>query len=328
VTVQPLPPAVPLMPLARHPRSAQAAAQAVVENVRRVVRGRDAAIDLVACALLSGGHVLIEDVPGSGKTTLARAFARSVGGTFQRVQGTADLLPSDITGSGVWEPEQRAFRFVPGPVFAHVLLVDELNRLPPRTQSAFLEAMEEAAVTVDGARHALPDPFFVVATQNPREQFGTFPLPEGQVDRFAIALRLGALHPVAERQVVREQLAGPTVDRLEPVIGPEELAALRDRTRSLHVADPVLDYALGLVQATRLDGRVAHGASPRAALALVRCAQARALLAGRDFVVPDDVSALAGPALAHRLLLHGGNRDAAEALVAEIVARAPVPVAP
>jgi MoxR-like ATPase len=326
VTAPSLPHAAPSAPAA--PRSPAAAAHAVVENVRRVVRGRDAAVDLVAAALLSGGHVLIEDVPGSGKTTLARAFARSVGGVFQRVQGTADLLPSDITGSGVWEPDEHAFRFVPGPVFAHVLLVDELNRLPPRTQSAFLEAMEEAAVTVDGRRHALPDPFFVVATQNPLEQFGTFPLPEGQVDRFAIALRLGALHPVAERQVVREQLAGPTVDRLAPVIGPEELTDLRARTRALHVAEPVLDHALALVQSTRLDSRVVHGASPRAALALVRGAQARALLAGRDFVTPDDVLALAGPVLAHRLVLHGGGREGAEALVAEIVARTPVPVAP
>lgn len=327
MTVSPLPHA--LDPVAGGGASAATAgARAVVENVRRVVRGRDAAVELVACALLAGGHVLLEDVPGSGKTTLARAFARSIGGTFQRVQGTADLLPSDITGSGVWEPDEHAFRFVPGPVFAHVLLVDELNRLPPRTQSAFLEAMEESAVTVDGRRHALPDPFFVIATQNPHEQYGTFPLPEGQVDRFAVALRLGPLHPVAERQVVREQLAGPTVERLEPVLGPVELAGLRQRARSLHVAEPVLDHALLLVQATRFDGRVGHGASPRAALALVRCAQARALLAGRDFVTPDDVQTLAGPVLAHRLVLHGGGREGAEALVAEIVGRVPVPVAP
>jgi MoxR-like ATPase len=323
VNVRPLTPAAHAAPLAR---PAHAAARAIVENVRRVVRGHDAAVELVACALLSGGHVLIEDVPGSGKTTLARAFARSVGGSFQRVQGTSDLLPSDITGSGVWEPEDRAFRFVPGPLFAHILLVDELNRLPPRTQSAFLEAMEEAAVTVDGRRHLLPDPFFVIATQNPLEQFGTFPLPEGQVDRFALALRLGPLHPVAERQVVREQLGGPTVERLDHVIEPDELAALRTLVRTRHVADPVLDYALALVQSTRLDSRVVHGASPRAALALVRCAQAKALLADRDFVTPDDVQALASHVLAHRLVLHGGNREAAESLVAEILARIPVPV--
>jgi MoxR-like ATPase len=303
------------------------AARAVVDNVRRVVRGRDGAVELVATALLAGGHVLIEDIPGSGKTTLARAFARSLGGTFQRIQGTADLLPADITGSGVWDPEQHAFQFVPGPVFAHVLLVDELNRLAPRTQSAFLEAMEESAVTADGRRHALPDPFFVIATQNPTEQYGTFPVPEGQLDRFSVSLRLGPLPAVAERQVVREQLAGPTVDLLRPVIDIAALTELRQHTRALHVSDQVLDHALTIVQATRFDARIAHGASPRAALALVRCAQARALLSGRDFVVPDDVKALAVPVLAHRLSLHGvSGRPQVEALVAEFVATTPVPV--
>jgi MoxR-like ATPase len=307
--------------------SAHRAARSVVDNVRRVVRGRDASVELVATALLAGGHVLIEDVPGSGKTTLARAFSRSLGGTFHRVQGTADLLPADITGSGVWEPEQRAFRFVPGPLFAHVVLVDELNRLAPRTQSAFLEAMEESAVTADGRRHALPDPFFVIATQNPTEQYGTFPLPEGQLDRFAISLRLGPLGPAAERQVVREQLARPTVDLLQPVIDVADLAELRTYSRSIHVSEPVLDHALAVVQATRYDTRVLIGASPRAALALVRCAQARALLSGRDFVVPDDVKAMAGPTLAHRLTLQGApGRGPAEALVTELVSRMPVPV--
>ncbi|MGZ4590443.1 MAG: AAA family ATPase [Actinomycetes bacterium] len=324
--------ASPMLPRATlsegHPGTpAYRAARAVVENVRRVVRGRDGSVELVATALLAGGHVLIEDVPGSGKTTLARAFARSLGGTFHRVQGTADLLPADITGSGVWDPDQRAFRFVAGPVFAHVLLVDELNRLAPRTQSAFLEAMEEAAVTADGRRHALPDPFFVIATQNPMEQWGTFPLPEGQLDRFAVSLRLGVLAPAAERQVVREQLTGPTVDLLEPVIEVADLVELRAHARTIHVSEPVLDHALAIVQATRYDARVLLGASPRAALSLVRCAQARALLCGRDFVVPDDVKLLAAPVLAHRLTLQGdAGRGPAQALVAEIVSRTAVPV--
>src|SRR3954468_12263258 len=187
---------------------AYAVAARLVGNVERVVHGRRSQVELVVCAVLAGGHVLIEDVPGTGKTTLARAVARSLGGSFRRVQGTADLLPADITGSGVWEPERRAFSFVPGPVFANVVLVDELNRTPPRTQSAFLEAMDEGAVTIDGVRHDLPDPFVVVATQNPLDQHGTYPLPEGQLDRFTIALALGRNTIATERRVLRAQLSG------------------------------------------------------------------------------------------------------------------------
>jgi len=307
--------------------AATAAARRIVDNVRRVVRGRDAGIELVACALLSGGHALVEDVPGSGKTTLARAFSRSLGGTFHRIQGTSDLLPADITGSGVWDPETRSFRFVPGPLFAHVVLVDELNRTAPRTQSAFLEAMEEAAVTVDGRRHPLPDPFFVIATQNPLEQYGTFPLPEGQIDRFALALTLGPLDSHSERLVVREQLQRATVDDLTPVIDPGELRTLRAQTRAVHVSDKVLDYALVVVQSTRTDDRVLLGASQRAALALVRCAQARAVLSGRHFLLPDDVKAIAVPALAHRLVLQGGtSRERSYAVLADLLGRVPVPI--
>jgi len=234
----------------------------IVANVQQVVHGRERAVELVTCALLAGGHALIEDVPGSGKTTMARAFARSLGGVFQRIQATADLLPTDITGSGVWEPDQHRFVFIPGPLFAHVVLADELNRTPPRTQSAFLEAMDEGAVTVDGVRHALPDQFFVVATQNPLEQHGTYPLPEGQLDRFAVCLRLGDLDAASERLVVREQLVRPTVDDLQPVVGPAQLQAARTAVRQTYVADAVLDHALALVQATRRDPRVFLGASP------------------------------------------------------------------
>jgi MoxR-like ATPase len=301
-------------------------AMALVENVERVVRGRRAAVELVVCAVLAGGHALIEDVPGSGKTTLARALARSVGGRFQRIQATPDLLPADITGSGVWDPQRQVFDFVPGPLFAHVVLADELNRTTPRTQSAFLEAMEEGAVTVDGRRHPLPDPFVLVATQNPAEQHGTYPLPEGQLDRFAVRVRLGHLDPVAERRVVREQLTRATVDDLMPVLDVAHLRTLRERVRGLHVADTVLDYAVAVVRTTRSDARIVLGASSRAAIGLVRCAQARAVLAGRDHVTPDDVRALAVPVLAHRLVLAHGNRSAEE-LVTELLARVPVPVA-
>jgi MoxR-like ATPase len=305
-----------------------AVAARLVANVEQVVHGRRAAVELVIGAVLAGGHVLVEDLPGSGKTTLARAVARSLGGSFRRVQGTADLLPGDITGSAVWEPGSSAFSFVPGPLFANVVLVDELNRTPPRTQSAFLEAMDEGAVTVDGARHPLPEPFVVLATQNPLEQYGTYPLPEGQLDRFAVTLSLGVNDPATERRVVREQLDHATVDELSAVTTPAMLSAVRHEVRRTHVADNVLDHALKVIEATRDHPAVAVGASTRAALALVRGAQARALLGGRDHVLPDDVKVLAPFVLGHRLVLRarGGGLSAGHAVVAEIVAAVPVPL--
>ncbi|MGH8889014.1 MAG: AAA family ATPase [Acidothermaceae bacterium] len=321
-------------------------ARRLLGNVEQVVHGRRPALELVACGLLAGGHVLVQDVPGSGKTTLARAFARSIGGTFRRIQATADLLPGDITGSSVWEPDRHGFVFVPGPVFAHVLLVDELNRATPRAQSALLEAMDEAAVTVDGVRHPLPEPFFVVATQNPTDQHGTYPLPEGQLDRFAIALTLGENDLATERQVVREQLLRPTVDDLTAVISPDELGAVQVRVRHTYVDDAVLDFALQVVRGTRTHPRVRIGASSRAALALVRCAQARAVIFDRDWVLPDDVKVLAPFVLGHRLVLErnaaqragsaverlAGDRlaldrlGAGAAVVGEVLAVIPVPV--
>ena len=309
------------------PSRAEAAVVAtrLVSNIERVVHGRRPSVELVVAAVLAGGHVLIEDVPGSGKTTLARAVARSLGGSFRRVQGTADLLPADITGSGVWEAERRAFSFVPGPVFANVVLVDELNRTPPRTQSAFLEAMDESAVTVDGIRHALPDPFVVLATQNPLEQFGTYPLPEGQLDRFAVTLSLGPNDPATERRVVREQLDHATVGELEAVTTPAQLVAVRAEVRRTHVSDAVLDHAVRVAESTRESPAVALGASTRAALTLVRCAQARALLGGRDHVLPDDVKALAPSVLGHRLVLReGSGLRAGQRLVAGLVGVVPV----
>ena len=315
----------------------QAAAR-LLANVEHVVHGRRHALELVACGLLAGGHVLVQDVPGSGKTTLARAFARSIGGTFRRIQATADLLPGDITGSSIWEPDRHGFVFVPGPVFAHVLLVDELNRATPRAQSALLEAMDEAAVTVDGVRHALPEPFFVVATQNPTDQHGTYPLPEGQLDRFALALTLGENDLATERQVVREQLLRPTVDDLTAVISPEELRAVQAQVRHTYVADPVLDFALHVVRATRGHPAVRIGASSRAALALVRCAQARSVLFDRDYVLPDDVKTLAPWVLGHRLVVRrtaqprvGAGADqlgSGAAIVAAVLDTVAVPVRP
>jgi MoxR-like ATPase len=327
----------PLLAAARSERpgvGATEVAQRVIANVERVVYGRRAAVELVACGLLAGGHVLLQDVPGSGKTTIARAFARSVGGTFRRIQATADLLPGDITGSSVWEPDRRGFAFVPGPLFAHVVLVDELNRATPRAQSALLEAMDEGAATVDGVRHPLPDPFFLVATQNPLDQHGTYPLPEGQLDRFAVALRLGDNDAVTERRVVREQLRRATVDDLAPVLVPDELRAAQAMVRDTHIADAVLDYAVNVVRATRAHPGVRVGASSRAALALARCAQARAVVLGREYVLPDDVKQLAPFALGHRLVLHRTHQQhsgadsfgAGAAVVAEAMAGVVVPV--
>jgi MoxR-like ATPase len=306
-----------------HPASV---ARALVTSVSSVVRGHDDVVEMVVAAVLAGGHVLIEDVPGSGKTTLARALARSLGGSFARIQGTSDLLPADVTGSAVWNPERFAFEMVQGPLFANVVLVDELNRTSPRTQSGLLEAMDESAVTVDGRRCLLPDPFTLVATQNPLDQHGTYPLPEGQLDRFAVCLSLGPLAPAYERVVVQEQLASATVDRLQPVVDVEHLVAARDRVRSTHVADDVLDYALAVVHGTRSDPRVAAGASTRAALMLVRVSQSLAVLRARDFVLPDDVKQAAVPCLAHRLATVAGPGVTAADVVRDVLGRVPVPV--
>ena len=308
---------------------AQTAAARVVANVEQVVYGRRGIVEIIAAGLFAGGHVLIQDVPGSGKTTLARAFARSVDGTFRRIQGTADLLPADITGSAIWEPERHAFSFVPGPVFTNVLLADELNRATPRAQSALLEAMDEGAVTVDGVRHRLPAPFFVVATQNPLDQHGTFPLPEGQLDRFAIGVQLGLNDFETERRVMRDQLVRPTVDDLSPVIAADELAAIQREVRRTHIADAVMDYALNIVRATRENNGVRSGASTRAGLTYLRCAQARALIAGRDYVVPDDLKALARACLGHRLVLErnvSAGVGAADDVVAQAISSTSVPL--
>jgi MoxR-like ATPase len=309
----------------------------LMANIEQVVHGRRPAVELVVAGLLSGGHVLVQDVPGSGKTTLARSVARSIGGSFRRIQGTADLLPGDITGSSMWDPARHEFIFVPGPIFTNVLLVDELNRATPRAQSALLEAMDESTVTVDGIRHPLPEPFFVVATQNPTDQYGTFPLPEGQLDRFAVALSLGPNDVATERRVMREQLLRATVDELQPVLEADELRWIQLEVRRTHIADPVLDFALAVLEATRSNDCVRVGASSRAGLSLMRCAQAHALLSGRDYVVPDDVKILAPSVLGHRLVLAdglGGERGMQYGMgvgvgvevVTDLLATVPVPL--
>ena len=298
--------------------------------MERVIRGQRQAVEAAVVALLAGGHVLLEDVPGVGKTMLGRCLARSVAGDFKRIQGTPDLLPSDITGTTVFDGQRHTFDFIPGPVFANVVLIDELNRTSPRTQAALMEAMDEGGVTVDGVRHALPEPFFVVATQNPLEHHGTYPLPEGQLDRFALALEMGYVDAPTEREVVQAQLVTHPVDALQPVLSTSDVRTLRQHVRATHVSDQVVDYAVALTRGTRSHPQLELGASSRATIALVRCSQARALLGARDFVTPDDVKALAVAVLAHRVLPAMGaevQRRRAIRAVVDVVAQVPVPMA-
>jgi MoxR-like ATPase len=309
--------------------AANASARRLVENVETVIRGKRGSVEAAAIALFAGGHLLIEDVPGVGKTMLARSLARSIRGSFKRVQATADLLPSDITGSSVFDQSRSRFEFVPGPIFANVVLVDEVNRMTPRAQSALLEAMDEDAATVDGQRHDLPQPFFVVATQNPVEHHGTYPLPEGQLDRFALTIGMGYLDAALEREVIRAQLESHPIEELDAVLETDEVQAVREVTRLVHVSDAVLGYALTIVQATRDSDELELGASPRGTITLVRCAQARALLAGRDHVVPDDVKALSLPVLAHRVVPRGvtsAGWGELGGLIQKIVRSTPVPL--
>ena len=272
------------------------------EEVARAVVGGEEPLRLLTVALLAEGHALIEDVPGVGKTLLARAFARALGLDFGRVQGTPDLLPSDVTGSSVLA--DGSFRFIPGPIFTNVLLVDEINRATPRTQSALLEAMQERQVSVDGETRPIPAPFLVLATQNPIELEGTFALPEAQLDRFLVRIVLGYPDEADERAIARRyRAAGEPLEALNAVMDPAELPAIRDATRGVTVSEEVEGYLVRIVRATREHADLQLGASPRASVALYRAAQALALIDGRDFVLPDDVSALAGPVLTHRLLV-------------------------
>ena len=298
-------------------------------SVERVIVGNRHVVDLALVALLCEGHILLEDVPGTGKTTLAKALARSLDCSFRRIQFTPDLMPSDITGITYYNQKLGEFVFREGPLLAQVVLADEINRATPRTQAALLEAMEERQLTVEGTTVRMPSPFLVIATQNPVELEGTFPLPEAQLDRFLLRLRLG--YPSAEdedRMLQRFEAASP-LETLAPDIDAPTLVTLARRLQRLYVAPPVRRYIVRLVQATRAEPAFELGASPRAALALFRAARARAALDGRDYVLPDDVKQLVGPVLAHRLILSTQarlrGRDV-EQLLAEVVERIPVPL--
>ncbi len=297
--------------------------------VGRAVVGADETVRLVAIALLADGHVLVEDVPGTGKTLLARAVARALSLDTSRIQGTPDLLPSDVTGASLFEP--GGLRFVHGPVFTNVLLVDEINRATPRTQSALLEAMQERQVSIEGTTRRLPDPFVVLATQNPVEFEGTFALPQAQLDRFLLRARIGYPDDDGERRIARRhQDAADPLDTIEPVIERERLLAVRDRVRTVRVADEVEGYLVALVRATREHPDIDLGASPRATVALYRAAQAAAVLEGRAFVTPDDVKGIAPAVLAHRLVvdldrtLHGATADSVLTAILGTVAVPPV----
>jgi len=298
-------------------------------TITRAFIGQPAVIELVLVALLCEGHVLIDDVPGVGKTTLARALAQAIGGQFRRLQCTPDLLPSDITGLMIYDQRSGDFVFHPGPVFSNVLLADELNRATPRTQAALLEAMQERQVSIEGQSFPLPRPFLVIATQNPVELEGTFPLPEAQLDRFLLRVRLGYPDRAAEDALLTRFHHADPVAAIEPVAALEEVVAAARTCRLVAVSDDVRGYLLDLVRATRAHEAIRLGASPRATLALFQSAQARAALQGRDYVIPDDVKALAIPVLSHRLILSPEaqlrGRDA-EQIVAELLETMPVPV--
>jgi MoxR-like ATPase len=300
----------------------------LINNLERVIIGKRSTIDLIVVSLLCQGHVLIEDVPGVGKTMLARSLAKSLGCSFNRLQFTPDMLPSDVTGVSIFNQSKRSFEFRPGPVFAQIVLVDEINRATPKTQAALLESMEEKQVTVDGITHPLPNPFMVLATQNPIEYEGTFPLPEAQLDRFLMRVRLGYPIQSDEIEILDRQRLQHPIETLETVIALEDLKDAMEEIKKVYVSKPVKRYLVDLVGRTRQSSDVYLGASPRGSLALFRTGQAVAALAGRDFVLPDDVKSLAIPVLAHRVIVGPAARLrelSAEKILEEILENLPVP---
>jgi MoxR-like ATPase len=306
----------------------QTFAEKIITNIERVIVGKREAVEFTVVSLLCQGHLLIEDVPGVGKTMLARSLATSLGCTISRIQFTPDMLPSDVTGVSIFNQGTRQFEFRPGPVMAQVVLADEINRATPKTQASLLEAMQEGQLTVDGVTHALPEPFMVLATQNPIEYEGTFPLPEAQLDRFLLRIRLGYPSMEDEIRVLEEQQIDHPVENLKEVASVKDLISAQEAVKQIFVADSIKRYMVSLTRNTRGQGDVYLGASPRGSLALFRASQARAAVQGRDFVLPDDVKALAQACLAHRIILGPSARLQeinAESVIEDLLENVPVP---
>ena len=306
--------------------------QAIQDNIARVIKGKDHVIEMAVVCLLARGHLLLEDVPGVGKTTLAHSLARSLDCSFKRIQFTSDLLPSDIVGVSIFNRQQQAFEFVPGPIFANIVLADEINRTTPKTQSSLVEAMSEAQISVDNQTHPLKQPFMVIATQNPAEYHGTFPLPESQLDRFLMRLRIGYPSLEEERKVLERPYALHPADILAPVLSTQDVLELQRRVDQIHMDESLSDYLLAIIHATRQSELLSLGVSTRGALALNKTAKALALVRGRDYCLPDDVKELAPIVLSHRVMLsraqglRAQSFEQAERIVLDIVDTVPVPV--
>ncbi len=300
----------------------------LIKNLEKIIIGKKHVLEQIVVGLLCQGHILIEDVPGVGKTVLARSLAKSLSCSFNRLQFTPDMLPSDVTGVSIYNQVKRTFEFHPGPVFAQVVLVDEINRATPKTQAALLEAMEERQVTVDGKTHILQSPFMVLATQNPIEYEGTFPLPEAQLDRFLLRVRIGYPSSSDEIQILERQQLHHPIETLKAVIKVDELLKAMEEVKKIYISEPVKRYIIDMVNRTRKNGDIYLGASPRGSLGLFRAGQVMAALNGRDFVLPDDIKALAVPVLAHRIIVDPGARLrelSSETIISEIITNLPVP---